>query len=310
MKSEKEKMIEKQKSVVILLSTYNGSKFINEQLQSIKEQKISERVRVFIRDDGSDDETCLMLSRWSEKLDITIIRGENVGPRNSFYKLIQTAPEADYYAFCNQDDIWHCDKIKSAITKLSDKENVEALYFCNARLVNKDGIYYGRNRDLESPGIILEQLFVSNPAIGCSMVFNSKFMGALKRLPINLFFMHDVAAIILAAAIGNIIYDATPRLDYRQHEKSVTQGHDKLRNMRNKVNFWFFQKDISIEKQADAILNIYGEQLKNREKEVLKKIAYYRKGINRFVLIFDRNFKVNSWKCNRSFILRVLLGIA
>ena len=101
--------------IAIMLSTYNGEKYIRKQLDSLVNQSYKAYMKVFVRDDGSTDNTLSILEEYIEKINLTIIKGENVGPGKSFWKLFMNQNiNADYYAFCDQDDIWDSDKLKKA----------------------------------------------------------------------------------------------------------------------------------------------------------------------------------------------------
>lgn len=299
--------------IAVLLSTYNGELYINELMQSIYSQVCNLEIIVCVRDDGSSDNTLKIIEKWKSKLNIRVDIGNNIGPRDSFKKLIDSAPNCDYYAFCDQDDIWHSDKISSAVQYLENYKmlfgpSMPLLYFCNASLVNSKGNKILQRRRTEFlPLLNYENVIVENPALGCEMVFNHELRLSLQKVSFIHYFMHDVVAIDLASVIGKIIYDEIPRIDYRQHLASVTQGHKKIKSFFNKLNFWFFQKDISISLQAKELLQLFPN---NDKKEILNKIGKYRSGVNRFKIIFDKRFRSSNFRCNRSFILRVLSGVA
>ena len=106
--------------VVVLMSTYNGEKYIKEQIDSIFAQTYQGRITILIRDDGSSDatkETVQALAK-SDLRDVVFIEGENCGPQKSFLNLIQSAPEASWYFFADQDDVWDDDKIEIAVNAM------------------------------------------------------------------------------------------------------------------------------------------------------------------------------------------------
>ena len=115
------------------MSTYNGEKYIDEQIDSVLAQK-NVRVDLLIRDDGSKDETVRIIKRYCEKFDnIKFYEGPNLKPARSFLNLIETAElNYDYYAFCDQDDVWHEDKLYQAIEKIGKKKDSQKpiLYYC------------------------------------------------------------------------------------------------------------------------------------------------------------------------------------
>lgn len=294
--------------IAVLLSTYNGEKYLNDLLNSIYLQKCDFEVIVCIRDDGSNDNTLGIIDNWKTKLKIIITGGENLGPRGSFRELLDTAPACDYYAFCDQDDIWYPDKLAAAVSELEKgKNNIPRLYYCNTSLVDQNRKLIQGSRDTIAPLLKYENLIVENPALGCEMVFNNELREAMKKVSFKYYYMHDVVAIELAALLGEIIYDKSPKMDYRQHMESVTQGHDKIRRFFDRIDFWFFQKDISISNQAKEILNLFPM---TRERDTLKEVCEYRKGLNRIKLMLNKKYRASSYRCNRSFILRVLLGVA
>ena len=104
-------------NICILISTYNGHLYLDEQLESLYQLEHS-KIMIVIRDDGSDDQTQLIIEKWANILDISLTKGTNVGWRKSFMELIYNSPESDYYAFCDQDDIWLPNKLQVAIQKL------------------------------------------------------------------------------------------------------------------------------------------------------------------------------------------------
>lgn len=294
--------------IAILLSTYNGEKYLDDLLQSIFYQHCDFKIIVCIRDDGSKDSTLHIIKKWKSKLDIILTEGNNVGPRDSFKELIFSAPICDYYAFCDQDDIWNEDKVAVAVRALKEKGNGKPLlYYCNASYLDQKGNQIKSTRDENIPLLSYNNLIVKNPSLGCEMVFNNELRNAMKLVNFNYYFMHDVVAVQLASCLGEIIYDNVPRMGYRQHFESVTQGHNKLKSIYNKLYFWFFAKDISISNQANELLLLFP---KLKENKVIKEVSQYRKGFNRFKLVFNKIYRSDSFKCNRSFILRVILGVA
>ena len=108
--------------VCVLISTYNGERFLEEQIASIIAQKGVE-VDILVRDDGSSDMTCSLLERWQKEGKLKWYKGENLGFARSFMNLLKTASGYDYYAFCDQDDIWLEDKLQRAVTALEKIED-------------------------------------------------------------------------------------------------------------------------------------------------------------------------------------------
>lgn len=102
------------KSVQVVMSTYNGEKYLKEQIDSILSQEGVD-VRLYIRDDGSSDRTTDILASYQEHKNVKIEKGNNLGFAKSFLTALDECDEADYYAFSDQDDVWEKDKLSTAI---------------------------------------------------------------------------------------------------------------------------------------------------------------------------------------------------
>ena len=169
---------------VVLMASYNGIPFISEQIDSILSQAEVD-VRLFVRDDGSSDGTRDLLQRYADEGSLTLLTGENLGPALGFLTLLRNAPEADYYAFSDQDDIWDSDKLITAIKQLKKQENL-ALYHCNSRLVDSAGnemgrLTYGQQRCISyRDNDPLNQLCIGSP-MGCTQVFDRRIWAVYKR---------------------------------------------------------------------------------------------------------------------------------
>ena len=118
--------------VQILMSTYNGEEFVREQLDSILAQSYPD-VDILIRDDGSQDDTFVILKEYEERhSNIRAYQGENIGVNKSFFELLRKSnQEAAYIGFCDQDDYWLPEKIEKAAEQL-ERLDGPALY-CSAK---------------------------------------------------------------------------------------------------------------------------------------------------------------------------------
>ena len=201
--------------VQVLLSTYNGEKFINEQLQSLYAQEGVE-VALLVRDDGSTDSTCAILAAEQAAGRLSWYTGENLKPAFSFWNLLQRAPEMPYYAFCDQDDVWDGDKLKAAVGMLSAAGDAPALYFSQTRLVDASLKEIGNVKisPLLTFGEALSYQFVT----GCTMVMNASMRNILLKYTPTFIRMHDVWIYDVAQAVGaRLFFDAQPHISYRQH---------------------------------------------------------------------------------------------
>lgn len=225
------------KKVLVLLSTYNGQKYLREQLESLYNQQ-GVYLHLLVRDDGSKDDTMKILKEYRSKFEeMTIIEGANIGCIKSFFSLIQEAStryaEYDYYAFCDQDDVWESDKLIAAVSKLEGLSSTTKLYFSSTKLVDAylNPIASKKIRVNNSIGANI----ASSRCIGCTMVFD-KFL--LKKASAILPFafkcktsylpLHDCWTAMVAYVYGSVIYDDCPRILYRQHGGNVVGATGSL----------------------------------------------------------------------------------
>ncbi|MDO4473064.1 MAG: glycosyltransferase [Eubacteriales bacterium] len=172
------------KKVHILLSTYNGEKYIADQMESLLKQEYS-NFKIIIRDDGSSDETVSILSEYQEKYPekIVVHEGVNVGWMKSFQWLIKNAGEADYYAFCDQDDVWGNNKIKHAVDELSKVDkSIPALYLSD--FVWCDGDMNRKKRNaayLQNHTLVKYITLGDNNILGFTETFNKAALDGVKN---------------------------------------------------------------------------------------------------------------------------------
>ena len=193
------------KKVQILMSTYNGEKYVDEQINSLLQQDHA-NLEILIRDDGSKDSTVSILEKYNREYpNINLIIGENKGVISSFFELaMKASKEADYFAFCDQDDYWKPQKISRAVNLL-DKEAPETplLYFSRLDIVDEH-LNSLKQSPIPPRGATLENALIQNIATGCTIVFNKKLLETFtSHLPnVNQVTMHDSWFYLLATAFG------------------------------------------------------------------------------------------------------------
>lgn len=219
-------------NVAVLMSTYNGEKYIKEQITSILNQE-NVNILLMIRDDGSSDKTMEVLEGYRRQYkNIKIIKGKNIGVGNSFMHLLYKSNEADYYAFADQDDVWKKDKLIKGIEMINAAgSNEPLLYVSNQIIVNQNMEVQGM-RYSTPPSTEIVSILNRNPFSGCTMVMNRLLRNMLinkDRRPGQQFFnvrIHDAWIAMYAGCVGKIIYDEKSYILYRQHEGNVV-GADK-----------------------------------------------------------------------------------
>lgn len=221
--------------VDIVLCVYNGLPYVEELIQSIKEQSWT-NWRLWVRDDGSTDGTLEALKRQSgQDPRILVVEDEStrLGARAGFSRVLElAAPDADYIMFCDADDIWLPRKIESSLEALRKAEQEDSassgvrpvLVHTNLVVVDSDlQVISGSFWEYERirPSSSLRQLLIQNTVTGCTIMMN----GALRRLvaPISPnAVMHDWWFALVAACFGTIVSLPEPHILYRQHGRNDT----------------------------------------------------------------------------------------
>ncbi|GKU31641.1 glycosyltransferase [Clostridium folliculivorans] len=304
--------------VTILMSTYNGSKYLEQQIQSIMNQDIGiNNINILIRDDNSKDDTNTILKRFeNQNNNINVINGENLGPAYSFWELIRKVDlESDYYAFSDQDDIWLPDKISSAIKVVQSYEE-PVLYYCNALYVDKSGQSLERYALNKENHLSVPTLMAGVTALGCTMIFNKSAMKIFKAAQLTGIEMHDRTCYIIMYLIGKIVYDKTYHIHYRQHDNNVIGNSENkslkriMKRFKQSYALWFKSQEHSAVIQANDMLNNYSSMLRREDREYLELISTYKHNLRKkFKLIFDHNIKHIEKGTRRSYRLRILLNL-
>lgn len=211
--------------VAVLLSTYNGVAYINEQIESLQSQTLDRPLDIHIRDDGSTDGTKLILKDIANNNpNIFFYDERNIGVINSFLWLVKNIDGYDYYAFCDQDDYWKPLKIIAGISSLqSFDENIPLIYCSAYDYVDQELRQIGRFESHSDFSI--NNLLIENCAPGCTMIFNAALRNKFCELTVpnieQRIIMHDWLFLLLAGYYGKIIYDRNSYLLYRQHANNV-----------------------------------------------------------------------------------------
>ncbi len=271
-------------SVAVLLSTYNGEAYLETQLDSLADQQ-SVKIDVFARDDGSADGTIEILRSYGHRWPAlaAISSSKNLRPAASFLTLLATVPNTfDYYAFCDQDDVWLPEKLLYATEKLSAFPDMEpSLYCAEATCVDHHLASLGQT-SIRGTGRFDELMF-ANIACGNTLVMNNA--GAMlvrSRTPERAVIMHDWWCALVVSAFGRIVCDARPTVLYRQHQGN-TQGTAPGRIAGLLVQLRSFLRDprafYPIRAQTAEFLRLYGDQLNSADRKLVEALVQSRRSL-------------------------------
>lgn len=198
------------------MSTWQGERFIEEQLRSILDQ-LPERGQVIVRDDGSTDGVVARIEAIGDRR-VSVICGENIGFARSFLTLMKTAPtDADVILLSDQDDFWLPGKIARAIEHLAPLRDRPALYFSRLRLVDEGLRPLGLSPAwTRAPSF--RNALAENIAVGCTCAINRAGLLLARQLgDPNLIYFHDWWLYLVISAFGEVVADPEPTILYRQH---------------------------------------------------------------------------------------------
>lgn len=294
--------------VVVLLSSYNGAKYIEEQINSLLSQE-GVSLMIIVRDDGSSDGTQNILDAYQEQGLLKWYQGNNIGWARSFMHLLQNAPSADYYAFCDQDDIWLPNKLKVAISKLKGIDNSIKMYCSN--LTNyRSGVECG----LVRKEILLFSKYNSliyNISNGCTSVFSKGLVDIIKQNPPKVLYAHDYWIYQSAIFLGEVYYDNDSYILYRQHEANEVGGTKSF--WQNCKIRWNRLKSIKEqherEMMAKELINCYSNYLRKDDVTIIKKVADYRQSFfKRISLLLDNKYSFSNRVSNFFLKIRIIIS--
>lgn len=300
--------------IVVLMSTYNGEKYLREQLDSIFAQSGVD-VLLFVRDDGSLDKTVNIINDYRKiyPKSIYFIQGENIGFAKSFSVLVGKAleifPNIEYFAFSDQDDVWLENKLREGVFRLQHFDKDRPNLYCSA-LTPVDMSLKPLNRKLQpyQPQIITKQKsMIRNYATGCTIIFNQKAALLYAKHPVESLQVHDWNMFQMCAFIGNVYYDPDSHILYRQHSSNQIGANNIVGRMRKRMRGHF--KDEWLLKQNQNFLNAFRTELSEQDVKLIENFTSYKVSLrNRIRLIFNRDFSFNSFERNFFFILKIILG--
>lgn len=316
--------------IAILLCTYNGKAYIKEQLDSLATQTMRDFV-CYIHDDGSTDGTMDAVKEWIEdepasnkegerRTRFVVLPGAPIGNAKDHFFWMLGQVEADYYMFCDQDDVWLPEKIAVSFNKIKELEQGvnkkdaperPGLPLC----VFSDMYVTDENLQVTAPSFIRhigqdptdvrpERLIIDNMAAGCTMLFNKAARDhAIRPVDTGLIDMHDRYIVLLCAIFGRLFCIDQPLSYYRQHAKNErgaatqTDGQRVSRNAREIVKGSFLAgkrafRQISMD-LAQALLSSQ-EEIPEHTRALLTKLShadqltkwervrfFYKNGLNR-----------------------------
>lgn len=302
-----------EKQVTVLMSTYNGERYLRQQVESILHQQ-GVKLRLLVRDDGSTDQTLAILAEYQRKGKLEYYCGPNLKTARSFLQLVKDSPESEYYAFSDQDDVWDKDKLSRALSLLSAQptdQGAPLLYAGSFKMTDRhlNKIAGGDHYTTQT----FANAIVYSCCTGCTMVMNKQLRDILRAEPLpQHMLMHDdwIHKVCLAVG-GKVVFDRQPMMLYRQHGDNVDGGIHTVSDKVRKVLDERHRRARIMSKQLGELLTLYGDQLPDKNMRLLKHALRLGKGtfLQRVRLAFDSTYAIQENRnLNHEFRISLLMN--
>ncbi|WP_278373110.1 glycosyltransferase family 2 protein [Segatella bryantii] len=294
--------------VNILLSSYNGERYIKEMIDSLLAQENVE-IDLLVRDDGSTDNTPKILDEYQSKDQLTWYQGKNLKPAHSFMQLVKDSHDADYYAFADEDDYWKPEKVSTGVEAIKPYDDIPALYFSRTQLTDEN--LNPIPGPIINPKLTFGESLVYEFIPGCTMVFNKKLRDIINLYTPSYIPMHDVWIYSVALAVGaKIVFDPNSYILYRQHSSNtIGQGQGEMHEWKRRFHRFVYSEH-SRYRRAQEIWNGYNQMMCNENKDILKKFIDAKQSIvKRCKLIQDSRLEPSEKSVWRLFKIATLLNI-
>ena len=252
------------KKVQILLSTYNGEKYLREQLDSFAEQTVFQNISVLIRDDGSTDGTVTILQEYEKKYGFCVEYGFNIGTTRSYLWLLEHSDDScDFFAFSDQDDVWLPEKIEKEAAEMQRMDSTRPrLVSTHSEIVNKNLSHQGSSIPIKK-GVSFFNAMVQNVCPGHTQLLDRKLRDAVRKTAEpSAVLVVDWWVYLIASGLGTV--EALPEVTvlHRQHGNNtigyatspVFQFVTRLRRLHGKTA-------AAMTRQLKAFYRCYGCQI-------------------------------------------------
>ena len=287
-------------TVDILMATYNGERFVGEQIESIQAQTYG-NWRLLVSDDCSADGTLDVVRRYAAEDERIRIVSEDVrhgGAKENFFALMAKS-ESPYVMFCDQDDVWLPEKVEKSLAAMRALENEHGadtplLVFCDMKVVDSElnviHESFEKSSHFDPNRLAFRQLLAHNVAAGCCMILNKPLLEICRRANGDCVAMHDWWAMLAASAFGQISFIDEPLSLYRQHGTNEVGANEYSPVERAKNKGFMVGQFVLSAEQARAFGDRYGGGLGKSEARSLRHFskaghsAFAVQGVMRLVL--------------------------
>lgn len=267
------------KRIAVLLSSYNGAKYIEEQVESILNQSYK-NFTLFIRDDNSKDETLSVLKKYSQNPKIVFLPCEkNLGYPECFYEMLRSVTGYDYYSFSDQDDVWNPDKLERAITILNTGDcEKPCLVFTNYDVVDESLNFIRRSVGPSENPDFNYSLF-SSIGLGFTYVINNTLKELLLEKRSVKTVTKDAWIGMLACAFGTAYYDSASTALHRRNDGAFSpQDRTFFQTQKDRFKKYFKTDGFKYIKDVmDEFYEMFYDALSEKDKKIMSRFVNRKK---------------------------------
>lgn len=253
--------------VNILLSVYNGEKYLKEQLESLRSQTYP-HIHLYIRDDGSSDASHSIIQDFSASspFPVTFIQGENLGFVKSFFQLLSKSPTGDLWSFCDQDDVWLPDKVERGVNWMKTQPTQIPLLFQTAYVIVDQDLNPTSNYLPPKYSIDFRRSITENWYSGFSSMINGSLREFLLLGNPEKIDYHDWWMEMIAAAFGKMEFDSHICAKYRRSNHSVTRI-----TFQKKIQWFLANLKLTspITLRCQEFQTIFQEKMQEKDRQIL-----------------------------------------
>lgn len=270
------------------MATYNGEQYLSPQIDSILENTCQD-FQLHIYDDGSTDNTFSIAKDYAKKYPEKIFASQNKKNKGVIRNFLEATAqlEADYYMYCDQDDIWLPEKIQKTLHFIETQEatttppyRTPVVVFADAKVVDaslrETAPSFQQQSGYATHALDLPHLLMENKLIGCTMMFNRALRNKLLQTDFpSSIRMHDWWIALIGASFGKVAYLDKPLVLYRQHEKNVIGGSSKSSYLKDRISHLKRNREVlyATMAQGKAFLSTYEQSLSPEQKKILRHFA-------------------------------------
>lgn len=290
-------------TVAILMATYNGGKYIENQILSLQQQTYK-NWKLYVQDDGSTDDTLIIIQKLmshDERINIVNSGKTKQGAGKNFLSLVENV-DSDYAIFCDQDDIWLENKLSSMLAYAEEKNysnsNMPSIVYADGYAFDDETGHIDFNGISHNHADRLKDfLFFNGGYQGCSILFNKPMIEIISDYR-GYVYLHDDIVSLIAHSMGEVYFLPKKLMLYRQHSKAVT-GHKSFNNtllskINSPINYLLSKKHFLVK---ESFYKNYSDYLSDDVKKDFENFFEFCKTdskIHQLIILLKHNYRLNN----------------